>query len=257
MKRKSQNIINKLYSISAILILLLFWQGLCSFQIVPEFMLPSPIQVVQAFINDFPLLMSHSGTSLMEALLGLGLGVFIGFVAAVLMDHYDWLYKALYPLIVLTQTIPTVAIAPLLVLWLGYEMAPKVVLIVIVTFFPIAVGVLNGFRSADKDTMNLLKTMGAGNVQIFCHVKFPSALGSFFSSLRISISYSIVGAVIAEWLGGTNGLGVYMTRVRKSFAFDKMFAVIFLISLLSLLLMALVNFIQKKCMPWEQIEKEK
>ena len=87
-------------------------------------------------------------------------------------------------------------------------------------------------------------------------MKFPSALGAFFSSLRISISYSIVGAVIAEWLGGTSGLGVYMTRVRKSFAFDKMFAVIFLISFLSLLLMALIAVLQKKCMPWEQVKKE-
>ncbi|HCO28538.1 MAG TPA: nitrate ABC transporter permease [Lachnospiraceae bacterium] len=256
MKRKSQNIINKFYSVSAVLLLLVVWQLVCSFSIVPEFMLPSPAKVVQAFINDFGLLMSHSVTSLMEAGIGLALGVLIGFIAAVFMDHYDWLYKGLYPLIVLTQTIPTVAIAPLLVLWLGYEMAPKVVLIIIVTFFPIAVGVLNGFRSADKDTIHLLRSMGAGKVQIFWHVKFPSALGAFFSSLRISISYSIVGAVIAEWLGGTSGLGVYMTRVRKSFSFDKMFAVIFLISFLSLLLMALVAVLQKKCMPWEQVKKE-
>lgn len=256
MKRKSQNIINKLYSISAIVILLLLWQGLCSFQIVPEFMLPSPMSVGKAFITDFPLLIDHSMTSLMEAFIGLLLGVLIGFITAIFMDHFEILYRILYPLIVLTQTIPTVAIAPLLVLWLGYEMAPKVVLIIIVTFFPIAVGVLNGFRSADSDTINLLRSMGASSFQIFYHIKFPNALGSFFSSLRISVSYSIVGAVIAEWLGGTNGLGVYMTRVRKSFAFDKMFAVIFLISFLSLLLMALVNFVQKKCMPWEQLKKE-
>lgn len=257
MKRKSQNIINKCYSIGAIALLLIIWQIVCSLHIVPEFMLPSPAKVVKAFVSDFPLLMSHSKTSLIEAFLGLFLGVCIGFFIAVLMDHYEWLYRTLYPIIVLTQTIPTVAIAPLLVLWLGYEMAPKVVLIILVTFFPIAVGVFNGFQSADLDTIRLLRSMGAKRRQIFWHVKLPSCLGDFFSSLRISVSYAIVGAVIAEWLGGVSGLGVYMTRVRKSFAFDKMFAVIFLISFISLLLIGLVNLLQKICMPWEGVtEKE-
>lgn len=171
-------------------------------------------------------------------------------------DHFQGFYKAFYPIMVITQTIPTIAIAPLLVLWMGYEMAPKVTLIVIVTFFPIAIGLLEGFQSADKDTVNLLKAMGANRLQIFLHVKFPSSLGRFFASLRISVSYCVVGAVISEWLGGYNGLGVYMTRVRKSYAFDKMFAVIFLISAISLLLMWLVSILQKKCMPWEKRKGE-
>lgn len=188
--------------------------------------------------------------------LGLALGVIIGFAVAALMDRFQGFYKAFYPIMVITQTIPTIAIAPLLVLWMGYEMAPKVTLIVIVTFFPIAIGLLEGFQSADKDTINLLKAMGANRLQIFLHVKFPSSLGRFFASLRISVSYCVVGAVISEWLGGYNGLGVYMTRVRKSYAFDKMFAVIFLISAISLLLMWLVSILQKKCMPWEERKGE-
>ena len=147
---------------------------------------------------------------------------------------------------------PTVAIAPLLVLWFGYEMLPKVILIVIVTFFPITIGLLEGFRSADKDMMNLLRSMGAGRLQIFRYIKMPGAMGRFYASLRISASYSVVGAVISEWLGGFSGLGVYMTRVKKAFAFDKMFAVIFLISIISLLLMKLVDILQKKSMPWER-----
>lgn len=256
MKRKLQNIINKCYSLSAIIALLLIWYIVCTLELVPEFMLPSPTKVVIAFVNDFPLLMEHLQTSLMEAFLGLLLGVCIGFLVAVLMDRYEGFYKAFYPIIVLTQTIPTVAIAPLLVLWLGYEMTPKVVLIVLVTFFPIAVGVFHGFQSIDQDTIQLLRSMGAKRGQIFWHVKLPSCLGDFFSSLRISVSYAIVGAVIAEWLGGESGLGVYMTRVRKSFAFDKMFAVIFLISFISLLLIALVNVLQKVSMPWEREEQK-
>ena len=252
MKRKLQNTINKIWSCSAIVLILIVWQLVSSLGIVDSFMLPSPFKVVQAFVDEFSTLMEHSVITLSEAFIGLALGIFLGFVMAVLMDQFEALYKACYPLIVLTQTIPTVAIAPLLVLWFGYEMTPKVILIVITTFFPITVGLLNGFKSADADSINLLRAMGAGRWQIFRHIKFPGAMSQFFSGLRISASYAVVGAVISEWLGGFGGLGVYMTRVKKAFSFDKMFAVIFLISIISLLLMKGVDVLQKKCMPWEK-----
>ena len=232
--------------------ILILWQAVSSVGLVDEFLLPSPVQVVKAFVEEFPLLMEHSFVTLVEALFGLILGILLGFFVAVFMDQFEPLYKACYPLMILSQTIPTVAIAPLLVLWFGYEMAPKVILIVITTFFPIAVGLLNGFKSADRDSINLLRAMGAGRWQIFKIVKLPGALSQFFAGLRISASYAVVGAVISEWLGGFSGLGVYMTRVKKAFAFDKMFAVILLISLISLLLMKGVDLLQKKCMPWEK-----
>lgn len=215
-------------------------------------MLPSPVQVFYAFIEEFSVLMDHSIVTLTEAFWGLALGILLGFLMAVLMDQFEPVYKAFYPIIVLTQTVPTVAIAPLLVLWFGYEMTPKVILIVITTFFPIAVGLLNGFRSADSDSINLLRAMGAGRWQIFRYIKLPGAMSQFFAGLRISASYAVVGAVISEWLGGFSGLGVYMTRVKQAFSFDKMFAVIFLISIISLLLMKGVDYLQKICMPWEK-----
>lgn len=252
MKRKSQNITNRIWSCSAIVLILVIWQSISFLGIVDDFLLPSPIQVGKAFASEFPALMQHSVVTLSEAFIGLALGIVLGFVMAVLMDQFEPLYKACYPLIVLTQTVPTVAIAPLLVLWFGYEMTPKIILIVITTFFPIAVGLLNGFRSADQDSMNLLRAMGAGRWQIFRYIKMPGAMSQFFGGLRISASYAVVGAVISEWLGGFSGLGVYMTRVKKAFSFDKMFAVIFLISIISLLLMKGVDLLQKKCMPWEK-----
>ena len=242
MTRKLRSITNKLSAAILLCLLLILWQAVSDLDLVPKFMFPSPVDVGAAFVEDFPILMANSGTTLAEGFLGLGLGIALAFVTAVLMDRYRFLYKSLYPILVITQTIPTVAIAPLLVLWMGYDMAPKIALVVIVCFFPMAVGLLDGFRSADQDTVNLLRSL----------VKLPSSLGRFFSSLRVSVSYSIVGAVIAEWLGGNSGLGVYMTRVRKSYAFDKMFAVIVLISLISLLLMWLVSMIQRLCMPYEK-----
>ncbi len=219
-------------------------------------MLPSPLDVLKAFFEDFGQLMRHLRVTLIEAVIGLLFGVLLGFLVAVIMDAFEPIYKAFYPVIVLSQTIPTVAIAPLLVLWFGYEMLPKVILVVVTTFFPIAVGLLNGFKAADTDEIKLLKAMGASKLQIFFHIKFPGALGQFFAGLKISASYAVVGAVISEWLGGFEGLGVYMTRVKKAFAFDKMFAVIFLISIVSLLLMKLVEVLQRKSMPWAEESKE-
>ena len=135
MKRKLQNTTNRIWSCSAIVLILVVWQIISSLGIVDSFMLPSPIQVVRAFVEEFPVLMEHSVITLAEAFIGLILGIALGFVMAVLMDQFEPLYKAFYPLIVLTQTIPTVAIAPLLVLWFGYELAPKVILIVITSAF--------------------------------------------------------------------------------------------------------------------------
>ena len=249
--KKFQSIINKAAPFIIILIMLLLWQILSMTGFIPKFMLPSPISVVKAFISDFPLLMHHTRFTLMEAFLGLGIGIVLGFLMAVIMDRFEFAYKAVYPVLIITQTVPTVAIAPLLVLWLGYGMLPKVTLIVVTSFFPITVGLLDGFKSADKDGLNLLKTMGATPFQNFMHVKLPSSIGYFFAGLRISVSYSVIGAVVAEWLGGFDGLGVYMTRVRKSYSFEKMFAVIFFISIISLILMYAVKRLQKICMPWE------
>lgn len=236
----------------AICVLLGIWQFVSGTGIVEKYLLPSPLDVVKAFISEFPMLMENAKVTMIEALLGLGAGILVGFLFAVVMDRFEKLYQAFYPIIVLTQTIPTVAIAPLLVLWFGYEMLPKVILVIVATFFPITVSLLNGFRAADKDTINLMRSMGASNMQIFLYVKFPESLEQFFASLRISVSYAVVGAVISEWLGGFSGLGVYMTRVKKSFSFDKMFAVIFLISAISLLLMWIVDVLQRKCMPWKE-----
>jgi len=129
-------------------------------------------------------------------------------------------------------------------------MEPKITLVTVTTFFPIAIGLLDGFKSADPDAVALLRSMKATRMQIFRHVKVPAALPYFFSGLRISASYAVVSAVIAEWLGGFEGLGVYMTRVRKAYAFDKMFAVILLIVIVSLLLMKLVSLLKTLSMPW-------
>ncbi len=246
----------KLPALCAAAALLTLWELVCLSGLVPGYMLPSPPEVVSALIADRALLCAHAAVTLREAALGLVIGVFVGVAFAALMDAFSVLRKAVYPILVMTQTIPSVALAPLLVLWFGYEMTPKVILVVLTTFFPVTVGVLEGFQSVDRDAEALLRSMGATRVQIFFCLKAPSALPEFFSALRIAAAYSVVGAVISEWLGGFGGLGVYMTRVKKAFAFDKMFAVIFLVSALYLLLMLLVDAAERICRPYRYIQQK-
>ena len=256
MKRKSGSIRDKLLPAVTFGLIILLWWGLSAAGIIPGFMLPSPPEVAGAFVRDFPNLMQHAAVSLKEAVYGLLIGAALAFALACAMDRFLNLEKAVLPVLVVTQTIPTIAIAPLLVLWMGFGMAPKITLVIITTFFPIAVGLLDGFKSADPDAIALLRSMKATRRQIFRHVKIPAALPYFFSGLKISASYAVVGAVISEWLGGFEGLGVYMTRVRKAYAFDKMFAVILLIVIVSLLLMKLVNLLKAVSMPWLRYRPE-
>jgi ABC-type nitrate/sulfonate/bicarbonate transport system permease component len=237
---------------AAVAALLAVWQAVSALGIVPQYMLPSPLRVIRAFAGDFPLLMRHLGLTLSEAGMGMGLSILAAVVLAVTMDAFPLLNRAVQPLLLFTQTLPTVAIAPLLVLWLGYETAPKIALVFLSCFFPLTIALLGGFAEADIDAIRLLQSMKASRVQIYRYIKFPSALPEFFAGLRISCSYAIVGAVVAEWLGGSAGLGVYMTRVRKAYSFDKMFAVILLTAVLSLLLMKFVALLEVKAMPWKK-----
>ena len=257
MTKKFQSTTNKYFPpILTIIVIIAIWLGVCEGELVPAFMLPSPVDVAKAFHENFGYMAKEAVVTLQETVYGLLFGIIIAFVLATLMDKFDFVYKAFYPLLVISQTIPTIAIAPLLVLWMGYGMAPRITLVIITTFFPIAIGLLDGYKSVDADSINLLRSMGAGRIQIFRHAKLPTALPSFFSGLRIASSYAVVGALIAEWLGGNNGLGVYMTRVKKAYSFDKMFAVIVFICAVSLLLMAFVKLVEKLALPYKNVKYE-
>ncbi|CAM3432350.1 ABC transporter permease [Pseudostreptobacillus hongkongensis] len=244
--------LDKILNYYLIIIILVFWQLLSSSKIIPKFLLPSPFDILNALKVDFNLISNHMKYTMFEAIAGLVIGLIIAFILSIIMDRFDFIFKTTMPVLVISQTIPTVAIAPLLVLWLGYGMSSKIVLITLTTFFPITISLLDGYRSVSKDNIILLESMGASKFQEYIYAKFPSALPSFFAGLRISVSYSIISAVVAEWIGAFNGLGVYMMRAKRAFAYDKMFASIFLISLISLVLIYLVSKIEKYIIKWEE-----
>lgn len=254
--KKSQSITNKIYPILLLIIVVGVWWGIAESGVVPKFMMPTPKKVLLALFNDRMLILSHLGTTLAEAGIGMGAALLGSFILAVMMDRFNLLYKMIYPAAVVTQTVPTVAMAPLLVLWFGFGIMPKILLVFLACFFPLLIALITGLKSADAGVLRLYRSMNAPYLKVLFDVKLPYALESFFSGLRISASYAVVGAVVAEWLGGDSGLGVYMTRVRKSFAFDKMFAVIIVISVLSLFLMKVVSTVERASMPWKKYEKK-
>ena len=255
--KKLQSIAIKYAGLILASTLVLLWEFSGYMGWLPRFIIPTPLQIVTALINDRVNLWENSRVTLLQAFIGLGIGIILAFTLAIVMDLIAWLNRALYPLLIVTQTIPTVAIAPILVLLLGYDMTPKVVLVVLTTLFPIIISILNGFANSDQDAIRLLQLMGANSWQVLIHVKLPNSLTYFFSGLRVSVSYAFVSSVVAEWLGGFEGLGVYMIQTKKAFAYDRMFAVIVLISVISLFFMWLVSLLEKVFLPWLHSERKK
>ena len=230
--------------------LLALWEILVRVSDVPRWLLPAPTQIVAAGVEAAPLLGPHIAQTMSETLLGLALALITGLLLAFAVDLSATLRRALYPLLVASQTIPILALAPLLIIWFGYDILPKVLVVALVCFFPVAVGTADGLRSADPELINLLRAMGASRRQIFTTVRVPAALPSFFSGLKIAVTYSVIGAIIGEWVGASVGLGIFMTRSSKSFLTDRVFAAIAITSLLSIALFAAVKVLERAALPW-------
>ncbi|MBW9153746.1 ABC transporter permease [Clostridium estertheticum] len=254
--KKYINIENKLIPIIFQVVILFIWQVAVDRWKVPQYILPSPKDILITLVNILPSITSHIYTTLYEALIGFIISIVFALILAILMDNVKLIKKCVYPILVVSQTIPIIALAPLFIIWFGFGILPKIVVVVLVCFFPIVVSLVDGLESVDKDMVNLLKTMGANRYQIFTMVKLPSSTVNFFSGLRIAATYSIMGAVIGEWLGGDKGLGVYMIRAKNSYALDKVFAVIIIIVILSMALFGLLYLLQYIFTPWTRNSKD-
>lgn len=253
---KLKNIEDKLIPTVFSGILILLWQFVVDRGYIDSFTIPSPTDILRALFDILPDIKIHIITTLQEAFIGFFISIVLSIVLAILMDNIKIVKKAIYPLLIISQTVPIIALAPLFVMWFGWGILPKIIVVVLVCFFPIVVSLLEGLSSVDKDLLNLLKSMGASNFQIFKLVKFPATIVNFFSGLRIAATYSIMGAVIGEWLGGKAGLGIYMLRVKNSYAYDKVFAVILIIVILSMSVFKLISLAQYLSMPWHREMKE-
>lgn len=229
---------------------LLVWQTVAARSGLSAFILPSPIQVAQAVNETWDVLLPAIGTTMVETAIGLGIAIVFGVAIAGMMDLSNLLRRALYPLLVASQTVQILAIAPLLIIWFGFGLLPKVLVVILICFFPLAVNTADGLASADPDLVALLRSMGAKRSQIWRMVRLPAALPSFFSGLRIAVTYSVVGATIAEWVGGSAGLGLYMLRSKNALATDQVFAAIVVTSVISIGLYTLVYALERAVLPW-------
>ena len=231
------------------------WQALTAWGTLPAYILPPPSSVFTVLFSDFSTLWSHTLVSLQATFLGLGIALVFAVILSFVMKIVPIVGEALYPLLVVSQTVPLIALAPLFVVWFGFGLLPKVLVVTLVCFFPIVVSLLKGVDTVDQERIDLLRAMGASDIQLFTVVYLPASLPHLFGGLRISATYSVMGAVIGEWLGGTNGLGVYMVRAQKAFALHRVFAAIAVIVTLSLAIFAVVVAIERAATPWLHVSE--
>ena len=212
--------------------------------------LPGPWFVVRSTWEDRADLAPAIWTTTEEALLGIALAVVCALVLAIAIDWSRSIRASVYPLMVVSQTIPLIALAPLVIIWFGFGIAPKIVLVALFTFFATAVGTVQGLASADPDAMNLLRTMGATRAQLLWRVRLPSALPQFFTGLKVSITFAYVAAIFAEYVGAVQGLGYYMTVAYHGDNTDLVFGAVIVSALLTLVLFAIVAAVERSVLRW-------
>ena len=233
-----------------VLAVLLLWQGATSRWRIESWLLPSPAQIVRAGFQARAIIWPHILQTIQETLWGILLAVGVGLALGLVIDFSPVLRQALYPILVVSQTVPIIAIAPLLIIWFGYGIWPKIIVVGLVCFFPIVVSTADGLRSADPDLIALLRTMGASRLDTFFKVRLPGAMPMIFSGIKIAITYSVVGAILGEWVGASKGLGVFMLRATNSFRTDWVFASIAVTAMLSMTLFGLVVALERAMLRW-------
>lgn len=252
--KRSPHTADKLAPWIAVFIFLMIWEGGVRITQTPDWLLPPPSQVLMALGTNVSLLFSHTIVTVEEALLGLGLSTLIALLTAYLMDQVLWFRQAFYPLIIFSQTIPLLILAVLFTIWFGFGMLPKILVVILVCFFPIVISLMNGLDGVDPDQIKLFRSMGASSSAIFTMVKLPAAMPSFFSGLRISATYSLMTAVVAEWMGAEKGLGYFMTLMQKGYRIDQVLASVLIICLISFLLVKGIDLLEYLLLPWNRNE---
>ena len=235
--------------------IIIIWEAVVRVYGIPLYVLPSPTEVISALFADGKNLAGHGAVTVMEALAGMGIALVLALALGIAMDGFPAVKQGIYPLLVVTQTVPMIVLAPILIIYLGFGMAPKILTVVLMCFFPVVVSFSDGMEQLDKEYVNLVRSYGAGKWQIYKLVKIPAALPSLISGLKVSATYSISGAVVGEWIGSQSGLGYYLLRVKNSYMLDKVFACVVVIIVLSLMMNWLIRLVQMAAMPYARGNK--
>jgi ABC-type nitrate/sulfonate/bicarbonate transport system permease component len=228
------------------------WQAYVDVSGIAPQVLPSPARVLEQGWEWRDTIAQHTAATLRETAVGFAVSLALGWALAVAADFSPALRRALTPLLIASQTLPIIAIAPLMILWFGFGMLPKVLVVVLVTFFPITVGLIEGFAATQRQATNLLRSMGASRWAQFRYVRLPGAMPRFFTALRIGITYAVVGAIFAEYVGAKEGLGIFMLTSKNSFRADLVLAAVVVTAAVSVALFALTYVVERLAIPWSR-----
>lgn len=234
-----------------ILGLLLLWQAMVSVMQLPPYILPTPIAIIDVLLQEAHLLMIHAIPTMTETMVGLLLGIVLGMIAALSMAFFKPMAWGLLPILIISQAIPTFAIAPLLVIWFGFGVASKIATTVLMLFFPITSAFYDGLQQTEQSWLDLAKTMHAKKWRVFWHIRIPAALPALATGIRVATVIAPIGAVIGEWVGASRGLGFLMLNANARMQIDVMFAALIIIMIFSLLLYVFVNQLLKIIIPWK------
>jgi putative hydroxymethylpyrimidine transport system permease protein len=226
------------------------WDVLADALHIEPFLVPAPSEIGQALWEDRDLLADNGWVTLQEVLLGFACAVAAGLGFAVLLHLSETLRRAFYPLLVASQTVPIIVVAPILVVWFGFGIGPKLAIIALICFFPITVNTLDGLRSVDPDAVKMMRTLDAGRWQIFRRVEAPSALPYAFSGAKIAVAVAVIGAVFGEWSGATEGLGVVMNTANANLLVARMFAAVVVLAVMAMALFGLLALLERKVVTW-------
>ena len=235
---------------------LIIWEIMIQLLNVESWILPAPTAIFAEILKTRSLLLEHSLRTLYESIFGLGVSAVSGILVGTIIFNFKILERTLYPLMVISQTVPIVVLIPLFVIWFGFGLLPKILIVILACFFPVAVNTVDGLNTADKNKINLLRAMGASRWQTFTKVRIPTALPMIFSGLRISATYSVMAAVVAEWMGSDLGLGVFIVRSSNSYLTARVFAGIVFVSLFSIILFQSISLLEKFLIPWINNKEE-
>jgi ABC-type nitrate/sulfonate/bicarbonate transport system permease component len=226
------------------------WQIASYLFTIPAYLLPSPAAILADMINRWPILLANAWITIFEIVFGFFISVLVGIPLAICVTYSRPLDRAIYPLIVGSQTIPKVAIAPLLLAWFGFGLTPKITIVALVAFFPIVVSSVVGLRSATPQMLHLARSMGASPIQIFWRFRLPNALPSVFAGMKMASVLAVIGAVVAEFVGADSGLGYLIMVAGADFKIDRQFSAIFVLSLIGMSLFWLAGWVERLLLPW-------
>lgn len=234
------------------IVLLCIWEVLVRLLRVDVYTLPAPSTIFKSFFNDFSTYHVHLYPTLLLVVLGIICSILCGISVAIILRLIPGLHEYIYPLLIMSQNVPVIVIAPLLVIWFGFGILPKLIVITLVCFFPITVSLLEGFNETDKELEKYMKMMGATRLERFKKLEWPNSMPYFFNGLKIAGTYSVMGAIISEWLGSDKGLGKFMLIAQRAFQVDQVFVAIVWIIIFAMVIYFVIHIIQRIVLRWQR-----